>query len=421
MPRQTFELHTLDVHGVRQATETGWRDGLLEVDLDGIAAVADCDPAIAEVAVELVRPGDPVRLVNVVDVVEPAGKPDAGPGFPGILGDVRQAGVGRTVRLGGAAVVALADLDREHATEVRAYSLDGDAVIDMDGPCARCCHWSGTHNVVVNFAPRPDATLADIDRGIRHGTLAVADALASSAGDATPDNVEHLDLSDPVGDLPTVCMILQVGSEGALLDTFLYGRPLEGIVPTLLDPAELLDGALVNGAMDWAGVRNPTYFYQRNDVALGLARAHRVHLNFAGIVLALAYLSSETDKARSALQAANLAAHLGSSGAVICGFASGNSQTDLMLTIRACERAGIRTVGLVSETDGGLTDHVGEADCLVSAGNEEELMPSWEPRRAIGGAMRSGLDPRRPGPVPLVSYFGSTSQLGNTRFKAVWN
>ena len=35
-------------------------------------------------------------------------------------------------------------------------------------------------------------------------------------------------------------------------------------MPTLLDPRELLDGALVNGAFDWAAIRNPTYFYQRS-------------------------------------------------------------------------------------------------------------------------------------------------------------
>ncbi len=50
-----------------------------------------------------------------------------------------------------------------------------------------------------------------------------------------------------------------------------------------------------------------------------------------------------------------------------------------MLTVQACERRGIRTVAIVCETNGGLTDHVPEADCLVSTGNEDELVDAWTP------------------------------------------
>ena len=42
-------------------------------------------------------------------------------------------------------------------------------------------------------------------------------------------------------------------------------------------------------------------------------------------------------------------------------------------------------VALVCETNGGLTDHVPEADCLVSTGNEDELVDAWTPERVIGG------------------------------------
>ena len=60
-------------------------------------------------------------------------------------------------------------------------------------------------------------------------------------------------------------------------------------------------------------------------------------------------------------------------------FSSGNSHTDTMLTVRACEAAGIATTALVCETNGGLTDHVPEADCLVSTGNEDELLEPVDP------------------------------------------
>ena len=123
----------------------------------------------------VVRPGEPVRLVNVLDAVEPAAKPAAPrAGFPGLLGELEPAGLGATLRLDGVAVLSLADLDASHAEEVRACQLDGDCVVDMAGPAAFCTPWGATLNVALVFRADPAAALHHVDRGIRAGTLAVA-------------------------------------------------------------------------------------------------------------------------------------------------------------------------------------------------------------------------------------------------------
>jgi hypothetical protein len=90
-----------------------------------------------------------------------------------------------------------------------------------------------------------------------------------------------------------------------------------------------------------------------------------------------------------------------------------------MLTVRACERAGIRTVALVAEM-GGLTDHVPEADAIVSAGNAEELVPEWRPERVLGGeTLLDGRPAADCGPVPVRNYLGATCQLGDLDLRAV--
>src|SRR5207247_4852549 len=97
------------------------------------------------------------------------------------------------------------------------------------------------------------------------------------------------------------------------------------------------------------------------------------------------------DKQRAADAAAARAQELGVDGVVITTDAGGSSHTDVMLTCRACERAGIRTtVILAEETDPDstrpiLTDWVPEADSIVSTGNVEELVPEWTPARVLGG------------------------------------
>ena len=203
--------------------------------------------------------------------------------------------------------------------------------------------------------------------------------------------------------LPAVCGILQVASEGPLTDTFLYGRAVGGIDPMVLDPLELLDGALTNGAYDWPAVRNVTATYQDSSLLRTLLAAHGERLRFAGLILALGYLDGSFEKQRSAMLSARLARWLGADGAICTTFSSGNSHTDTMLTVRACESLGIRTTAIISETNGGLTDHVAEADSIVSVGNEDELVEPWTPDRVVGAAggpiRRAGPDLGVPGRV----------------------
>ncbi len=117
--------------------------------------------------------------------------------------------------------------------------------------------------------------------------------------------------------------------------------------------------------------------------------------------------------------AAKVAGELGADGVIVTTDAGGNSHTDTMLTVRACERAGIRTVALVAEM-GGLTDHVPEADAIVSVGNAEELVPEWRPERVIGGDMLlDGRPAADCGPVPVRNYLGATCQMGDMDLRAV--
>ena len=109
---------------------------------------------------------------------------------------------------------------------------------------------------------------------------------------------------------------------------------------------------------------------------------HGERFRFAGLIVAPGYLDTAAQKQRSALASAELARSLGADGAICTTFSSGNSHTDTMLTVRACEQAGIATTALVCETNGGLTDHVPEADCLISTGNEDELVDALDPRSA---------------------------------------
>jgi len=420
-PAPPLELATFAVRDVAAGAETALRDGVLTVDVPGLEASVAGEPGLLGMTVHLVRPGESVRVLNVLDAVEPAVKTDEPETtFPGAVGALAVAGTGRTHRLDGAAVLATADFFSAYDVTALDVYPDGDSFVDMAGPAAGLAYWSATPNVVLSFTCDAEAPPAEADASIRRTTLRVARDLAATTLAAPPEHLEPLDLPAVQSDLPRVCVILQVASEGPLVDTYLYGRALRGLVPTLLDPREVLDGALTAGQYDWAGVRDPTYFFQRSSLLRELLRRHGADLCFCGVILTLAYLPSAVDKERSALMAAKLARQAGADAAVLTTFQSGNSHTDTVLTCRACERMGIRTVLLLAETNGGLTDHVPEADCIVSVGNEEELVSEWRPERVVGGERTwTGRPADDAGPVPAVAYLGSLCQMGDMRMRAV--
>ena len=374
----SLTVRTWDVDTIRPAAATRLGDGVLEIDLGDMEALAE--PPIDAIEARLVSPGEAVRITHVLDAVFPSVKaqePEAT--FPGILGPVTPVGSGVTNRLAGIAVLSVADFGTlAAAAEV---PIEGDSLVDMTGPGAEACPFSAIHNLVLVFRLQPGADPVEVDGAIRSATLTAAKRLAEStlvAGD--PDHVDEIALGSRDFELPTIAVILQVASEGPVNDTLLYGQPMVRAPVQAIEPGEILDGAVVSAAYDYAGLRNVTAFYQDNALIRALGAQHGTMLNFSGLILTLGFLNDPDDKRSWAGNAADRAGELGADGVVITSFQSGNSHTDVMLTIQACEKRGIRAVAVMSETDAGLVDMVPTSRCSRVVGQR--------------GPARRGLDPR---------------------------
>jgi glycine reductase complex component B subunit alpha and beta len=391
-----LEIATFAVDEVVEGTQTGWSDGRLVLSLPQLAVGAG-HPALAEATVEVVRPGDAVRIANVLDAVLPS----------------TRLGAARVHRLENLAVLTVCDWRGAGYRE--AIELP-DALVDMAGPAADRSPWGATTNVVLCCVPARDVDVAEADRAVRAAGSSLAATLARATDGAVPRSTRRigpLPPADPT--LPSIALVLQVASEGPLLDTFLDGAPLRDLEPRLIEERALIEGRLTNGAYDWPGVRNVTAVYQELEAVRLLRAGHGQRLRFAGIVLTPGYLDGADQKRHAAEAAAELVASLGADGAICTTFSSGNSHTDTMLTVAACERRGVGTVALVCETNGGLTDHVREADCLVSTGNEDELVDAWSPALVIGGGRGARIGER----IPAVHYLGGLGQTGDARWTAV--
>lgn len=374
-------------------------------------------PAIDGVDVDIVRPGEPVRLTHVLDAVEPRVRPDGRAAFP----TAGRAGEGRTNRLEGVVVLSCLDFP---ATERPLH--EQESVVDMSGPGAALTPVAEDAAVVLTFRPREGLGNEDLEAWARRTTLEVAEELARPTLGAEPAEVERFERGPADADLPAVAALVQLSDLGPLYYQFLYGVPVgQAGLPRAIDPAELLDGAVTCGEYHWAALRNPTVVFQRSALVRALYREHGRRLRFAGVVLMRGYEQSADDKLRAAEAAAEAAVALGADGVIVTTDAGGNSHTDVMLTCRACEEAGVRTTVIVAEmadpeaTSPGLTDWVPEADSIVAAGNAEELVPAWTPERVLGGeTLLDGTPAAAAGPIPVRNYLGATNQTGQLALTA---
>jgi glycine reductase complex component B subunit alpha and beta len=360
--------------------------------------------------VDVVRPGEPVRVTHVLDAVEPRIRPDRRPAFP----REGRAGEGRTHRLDGVVVLSCLDF----AAEERPLH-EQESLVDLAGPGAAYTPFANETCVVLTFTSKTRGN-EEVEAEARATTLAVAEALAAPTLEAEPVAIERFELGGADESLPAVAALVQLSDLGPLYYQFVYGVPAgEAGLPCVVGPAEVLDGAVTCGEYHWAAMRNPTIFFQRSSLVRALYREHGERLRFAGVVLIRGYEQSAEAKQKAAEAAAARAQELGADGVVITTDAGGNSHTDVMLTCRACEQVGIRTtVVLAEETDPEstrpiLTDWVPEADSIVSTGNVEELVEEWRPERVLGGDMLlDGTPAAAAGPIPVRNYLGAANQMG---------
>jgi glycine reductase complex component B subunit alpha and beta len=367
-----LELGTFPVTEVAFGSRTRYDDGRLEVDREAALAAVREDPRIVTADLQIARPGESARIWPVRDVIEPRVKVE-GPGvcYPGICGrDITTVGQGRTHRLAGMGVVEV--------SSVNWHDAGGDFVetyLDMSGDYARMYPYSRLHNLCV--VVEPDPALGDESRNdaVHRATLAVSDHVAAAVRGLPPPEREVFTLEPAPADLPRVVYIWCVHSPQAMSGsptafcTATYGLT-QLTPPWLLHPNEILDGALSGPyrtafAMSWTVANNP--------VLLGLYRGHARDWSFLGVIVLRTEWTTQTEKQLMGNQTAKLASMLGAQGAVVTWDAGGNEFIEVVRSIQACERLGIKTVFLTSEddaTDGAPTmlEPLPEADAIVSTG-----------------------------------------------------
>ena len=425
-----LELKVVHITRVQFADVTAVHNGVLAINRQELKELIKQDTRLTDVAIELANPGDKCRIVNVADIIEPRARTaNSGPDFPGAVGMQGTAGHGTTCVLRGAAV-----LINDYDIGGRRYQRPDEGIIDMWGPGAEIGPYGRTCNVVVLASPANGTSIDDYCVALKIAGLKTAVYLAKAGAGLTPDEVEIYDIpsiretAGDMPDLPRVTYIFQVFTNQRVPlpgDPVLYGHHIERIVPTILHPNEVFDGAVTDPYRGYAA----TYLIQNHPMIKALYQNHGKTLYFVGVIISNAP-NNAPEYERTANVAANLAKWiLGVDGAVLTKIGGGAPELTMARTAQRCEELGIKTalalmhqgidaseITLKAST---VFSNVPQVDAMVSMGaSTASPMLTLPPAEKVVGTLEGsqiGKELQR----PASDIKGSFSQLGDSRLMAV--
>ena len=423
-----LEMGHIYIKDIQFADESKIQDGVLYVSKEELEKKALEDEKIKGVSFDIARPGESVRITPVKDVIEPRVKVEGRGGvFPGVISKVDTVGSGKTYALKGMAVV----------TAGRIVGFQ-EGIIDMTGPGAQYTPFSQTLNLVMVCEPVDDIKQHDYEKAVRFAGFRVAAYIGELARSLTPDETKVYETCtikeglEKYPELPRVAYVQMLQSQGLLHDTYVYGVDAKKILPTILSPTEIMDGAIVSGNCVSACDKNPTYVHQNNPVVHDLFEEHGKTLNFVCQIITNenVYLA---DKQRSSDWTAKLCKMLDLDGVIVSQEGFGNPDTDLIMNCKKIEAEGVKTVIITDEYAGrdgksqSLADADAAADAVVTGGNANEVIILPKLDKVIGtldyvtkiaGASEETLREDGSLEVELQVITGATNETGFNKLSA---
>lgn len=416
-----LDLHNIIIDQVDFAEETVVQGSSLSINREEMVAELKQIDGVADVSIDLARPGEKVRIIPVKDVIEPRYRVGGQGMFPGVTCDSEQVGHGTTKVMKNVAVVTVGDIVGFQ-----------EGVIDMWGEGAKWTPFSKTLNVVVDITPEAGIEPHVHEELCRMVGFKASEYLAASMADLDADSIESYELEGLVTglekypDLPRVAYCQMMIAQGLLHDGYVYGVDVKEILPTLLNPLEELDGAVISGNCVAACDKITTYQHQNNAVVKELVKLHGKEINFVGLII-VPELTTLDGKYRTRDFTVKLCQMLEVDGVIISEEGYGNPDSDLVMICEGVEQLGIKSVLITDECSGWdgdsqpLTDSKDEAVAVISTGNVSHLVHLEVPDRVIGdpeaianlaGGWQGSLHEDGSITCELNAVIGSTSEIG---------
>lgn len=410
----------LDIHEVREirwGNTTHLSAGTLHVNRDDLAdLLCHSDSRLSRVEMELAQPGESCRIGPVFDVVEPRTKlAPEGIDFPGAIGPLHPVGYGRTRVLRGMAVTVLNAMERPRR---RPNIIDLSGVVPPGWRLEELGVYARLNHLVLIARAVDGLTRDETANVYRMAVLRAAVYLAQRAS-GKPEAQERYCLGLPAPDAPRIAYVYQIHSHQRPTvpgEPILYGDNARHLLPTILFPTEILDGAVLPGY----GERE-TYKIQNHPVILELLRRHGSELNFVGVVAVVAHQTA-AERERTVVVAGNIVRYiLRADGAVFTKSGGGAPHVDMAELAHCCEQKGIKTSliawqlsSMESPDEGSALFNYPDLNAIVNVGSNGFQFHLPRVNRLIsprsGGEAADAL--RGPLTVTATALSGVLDQLG---------
>lgn len=405
-----LQIDYIRVKKVQFGKKTELSEGVLTVNKEELINQAKSE-LFGSLDIKLAVPGESCRILGIHDVMQPRCKADAPEtSYPGIWGKLAPMGEGRTVALKGVVV-----------SDIYYAKCNIKYYLDMGGECAKYSNFSRHYHIILDATPAEGVSDASYAEDLKYASLSINVYLAKLAIAVKPDESEVYELG-PVGlgadgkPLPKVAYLVTHMASHDTWNFLVYGQSALGFLPTILQPTEVLDGAMV-----WR-YWEPNYYLQNEVYIKELMKRHGKDIEFVGFVMDNNVMKIDGKDAMSMMAATLCKETLKADCVIVNKSGMGHCQLDSALAFNWAEKMGMTCVmnlSAVSNDKPGdmLVISDPKIDAVINSGRNYDL---HHPRveRVIGEGANvpslMGIDVRGPFThTTNFAYQGIWSQLGD--------
>lgn len=405
-----LQIDYIRVKKVQFGKKTELSEGVLTVNKEELINQAKSE-LFGSLDIKLAVPGESCRILGIHDVMQPRCKADAPEtSYPGIWGKLAPMGEGRTVALKGVVV-----------SDIYYAKCNIKYYLDMGGECAKYSNFSRHYHIILDATPAEGVSDASYAEALKYASLSINVYLAKLAIAMKPDESEVYELG-PVGlgadgkPLPKAAYLVTHMASHDTWNFLVYGQSALGFLPTILQPTEVLDGAMV-----WR-YWEPNYYLQNEVYIKELMKRHGKDIEFVGFVMDNNVMKIDGKDAMSMMAATLCKETLKADCVIVNKSGMGHCQLDSALAFNWAEKMGMTCVmnlSAVSNDKPGdmLVISDSKIDAVINSGRNYDL---HHPRveRVIGEGANvpslMGIDVRGPFThTTNFAYQGIWSQLGD--------
>ena len=401
-----LQIDYVRVNKVQFGQKTSLEEGVLTVCKEELIDLVK-NELFGTLDIKLAVPGESCRILGIHDIMQPRCKAEAPEtSYPGIWGKLAPMGEGRTVALKGVVV-----------SDIYYAKCNIKYYLDMGGLCAKYIHFSKHYHVILDATPAEGVTDASYAEALKHASLTINVYLAKLAIGQKPDETEEFEMG-PVGPgkdgkpLPKVAYLVTHMASHDTWNFLVYGQSAIGFLPTILQPTEILDGAMV-----WR-YWEPNYYLQNEVYLKELLRRHGKDIEFVGVVFANNVMKIDGKDTMGMMAATLCKETLKADCVIINKSGMGHCQLDSALAFNWAEKMGMTCVmnlSAVSNDKPGdmLVISDSKIDAVVNSGRNYDLNhPRVE--RVIGEGTN----------VPSlmgVDVYGPFTHTTNFAYQGIWS